>query len=1073
MRYRTAVILVLLLCGGLVVWQHGREWRVSTAVSADERVWERLEQPIALPLDKVRLAEALRRLGKQMEVPLEVPDKPGDPLDPEFDVTTWESLQQSVSFPSVTLPAYQILQLLQFQSELLGATVHDGRVQSMSTHSGFLIGAQLHTIPAALQKATGWNSKQFGSCIEIAVCPETWSTNGGSGSMQVKPGALMVMQEPEVHRQIKDLIEALADAERYPERTIPRPIGTSGQWPSAAVRAKLNQPLHLPAKLSLNEFVKLLNEFGIPTLIDRRHLEDRGIGADEKVACAFENLPARLAIERFLRGTSLASYTRYRILVITLPEQCDSALETFVYPVADLQPLSRAHSNELIDVIGYLAESNHQLDSVGSMTQCGHSLIITHTRKTHNAITDLLTQLRATLKNGGSDATEDDPFVPTEAERRLEQRISLHLHERPLLEVVREQLTATGLKLVVDELAAEEVGLDVTDGDEAHDANGDIQEPEDPFERPVEPDKTSDNDAAIDDPVVLEAEPLLVTVDVDREPLWSAFKRMLTPHELSIVPLHGSTVELTMLERAQTDHRTTRVYHCAALLGPAVSEDRQLEWTSLVENTVAPGSWVSRGGHAFCQSLDDLLVVSQTESAHRMIRDLLDDLMLVPDAPDGITLVGQSQNAFEAYCDFKDNFGAGEPYVVRVYALPRASQHIGHLVRRIITQVSPNTWDEVADHDGTIVPFEVEGRWCLVVHQTPSVHRELRLFLGAPLDSQALVPSESHRDGDWQRLSIAADERNPSATLLMSSCTRELELLRNLLPHENVNAPLDSLTQRFDLAIEFQEYLMHRMSLAEPSVSRPIYMGDSHLALLADDDSKDRAVQNAIGEVMQSLSSLVRGLEVEPDGDKSPAIDRLVTMLFDDPQLTRRQEAAFLLRILVRGNQPLSDRSMVQLVTHETQAQDPLLRETLSQMAWSVRYSSDNILPVILDAIPTMNDRLRLQVIEQLGYRGPAIVPHLCHLFDQELDGESTAVVVQSLFRAARNDEQSIRHVLESAVDWEPKLQREAASNMVAIDRSTKRLRAVLRELSQRHDSNFQAKWGPLHEMLIEYLGDE
>lgn len=124
MRRRLIMIFVVCVCCGLLAWRQGSVVDDFAPDPADEAIWKKLQQPIRLPLDQVTLEEALKRLGKQIQVPIEIPEKPSDRLDPEFDLAIWEATQKKVSFPDVELPAHQLLQL---QTQRRGAAVHDGR----------------------------------------------------------------------------------------------------------------------------------------------------------------------------------------------------------------------------------------------------------------------------------------------------------------------------------------------------------------------------------------------------------------------------------------------------------------------------------------------------------------------------------------------------------------------------------------------------------------------------------------------------------------------------------------------------------------------------------------------------------------------------------------------------------------------------------------------------------------------------------------------------------------------------------------------------------------------------------
>ncbi len=163
-------------------------------------------------------------------------------------------------------------------------------------------------------------------------------------------------------------------------------------------------------QLSLAGFAELLRkQFSINAMLDRRALDDVGVGADSPLsACDVSNVVLEDAIELVLGQLDLTIMVRDEVLVITTPEEAENNLETHVYPVADLLCVGRsAHDigrgrhddyDTLLETITSIIAPDtwDQVGGAGSIEAfpASRALVISATRPVHRQIGPLLETLR-------------------------------------------------------------------------------------------------------------------------------------------------------------------------------------------------------------------------------------------------------------------------------------------------------------------------------------------------------------------------------------------------------------------------------------------------------------------------------------------------------------------------------------------------------------------------------------------------------------------------------------------------------------------------------------------------------
>jgi hypothetical protein len=277
---------------------------------------------------------------------------------------------------------------------------------------------------------------EFDSLIDVitgSVRPTSWPGSGpGPISTFAARGvnAIVVAQTQDVHEEIDLLLwqlRAARNASTKDRERADRPKAKSleGRTPShanvteptllrtlraeAAIRQSLAKPVQLRyAAMPLESVVDDLQvKVGIPIRLDRKALDDIGVGLDAPVTFGASNISAKAAIALILRQLHLTAITRYEVLLVTTPVEAATMLETRVYEVSDLlsyykeSDYRQPNVDSLIDLItsNILDSSWDRVGGPGSI--CPYqapglkAIVVSQTDRVHKDIEVLLSQLRA------------------------------------------------------------------------------------------------------------------------------------------------------------------------------------------------------------------------------------------------------------------------------------------------------------------------------------------------------------------------------------------------------------------------------------------------------------------------------------------------------------------------------------------------------------------------------------------------------------------------------------------------------------------------------------------------------
>jgi len=254
------------------------------------------------------------------------------------------------------------------------------------------------------------------------VQPATWDCAGGPGGIKVAQfdnlQAVVVSQTAEVHEELSVLLRTLRAVGQQAA------FGTGGQQPvpcictpeEAAAKQAIEKALQRRVSLQydaapLDGIVGQVADIaGIPVQLDRKALEDLGIGTDTHVSFRASNVTLRSALNLLLRDLDLTYVIGDEVLLITTPEVAERCLTTTIYPVADLV-VCRDSEGELTDDYDTLIEAITNAVAPARWCIAGGQgdikpfplgkakvLVVSQTEEVHRQIADLLAKIRAVAR---------------------------------------------------------------------------------------------------------------------------------------------------------------------------------------------------------------------------------------------------------------------------------------------------------------------------------------------------------------------------------------------------------------------------------------------------------------------------------------------------------------------------------------------------------------------------------------------------------------------------------------------------------------------------------------------------
>lgn len=365
------------------------------------------------------------------------------------------------------------------------------------------------------------------------------------------------------------------------------PEETGDACPVARIRAALDRPICVEfVETPLEDVVAGLDKYQIPVLLDRRALDDMGIGADVPITRSVKGVRVATLLDLVLTDLDLTWVIHDEVLLITTQEQAACMQETRVLEVADLvggdKDIARlaALIQTVIDPATW--------DAVGGPASIGfvetadiRALVIAQTPRIHDKITALLADLRSHLREFPAETCAAQVSAGASLQEALARKTSVEFVETPLADAIAELEQRLRFEVEIDHRSLNDMGI------------------------------------GCDTPVTRRLSGISIESALD-----------LLLRDLDLTFTTKDNILLILTKEAEACDLRVKVYPVGDLTKDAPHGVDHLATT--VKKTVAPTSWDEVGGPAAIVPCENagmkVLVVSQTWNVHRKIERLLADL---------------------------------------------------------------------------------------------------------------------------------------------------------------------------------------------------------------------------------------------------------------------------------------------------------------------------------------------------------------------------------------------------------------------------------------------------------------
>ena len=604
-------VAVLLGAAGLCPAQAPR------MTAAQKRVVKALGSPTRLVCREVPLERVVDYLGRLHRIDVEIDRKALQQAGVAADVPVTERLEGISLGSALRL----VLRDLELDYVLRGGTIvvtseeaATERVFAAAYPVGDLVGARAAT--GAMKLGT----KDLVAAIRECIAPGTWRGSGygdGEGTIRaVPPGQaqfLLVRQTAPVQRRVADFLEHV----RYTVRS------KRGRPTEAARRASarlageehLRRVLRQPTEMQYIEapldgvIIDLRHRYQIPIRIDRRSLDDVGIGDDTPLTKIVSGISLGAALRQLLRQLDLVYVIHNEVVLITTPEDCESRLlMTRLHPVDEPRErrgpagVYRVDDGWLLDTITSTVRPDTWEDVGGPggirVVRKGavRSLVVTQEASVHEEIDALLTQLRRAAAVGAAGVLPDGTVSqPGAAEKRIRKALAeptdFAFKETPLQDVVDELADRHAIAIQLDKKALDDVGT------------------------------------GTDTPV---------TSSLKDVPLQPALRLMLRELDLTF-EIRDEVLLITTPEEVEK-RLSVKVYPVSDLMPAGRARRDALDaLVDVITSTVRPDAWDEVGGPGSVTGLslgsEKVLVFAQTAEVHAGVAGLFRQLRAIVESP--------------------------------------------------------------------------------------------------------------------------------------------------------------------------------------------------------------------------------------------------------------------------------------------------------------------------------------------------------------------------------------------------------------------------------------------------------
>ncbi len=557
---------------------------------------DKFAQTVTVDWDDVPLETVLRELSEQSGVAIRLDAAKLE----EADI----SPAQPVSLRAAGIRFRSVLRLLLDGVEAAYVWQDDGlTITSLEEALAQRVG-RIYATADVTRDQQSLDEEKLAEVIREIVVPDSWEDAGGSGNVEVRPGALFIQQTWSVHEQIDDLLAAL----RSQVGAGQAPGGHSSPATEAILRAldtRVTLDINRPPATVLRE---LAAQHGINVVVRWSKLAQydvdeaalRSRAREETAPIVLTDVSLRLVLDLLLEPLGVRWAVRDEVLLVTTQDEGETSLSLRIYDVPSeirqrrfwrptppllTRPFSRGYLTndveEFADDLTYLIQPSSWQDAGGPGVLCpvAQHLLVSQTQRVHDELAACLDQFRRARDPRAIDY--DERATSPQAARLwqlLDQPVSVDLGEHQL-----------NLRQALDHLS-QRYGL----------ANILIEEK-----------------CVLDADIV--ADVVYPDLRVTNISLAAVLDLVADAAGLGWV-VRDNVVVVTSKERTDT-MLVNLAYRCPALSEPVDDESIM----DVVNNTLAPNSWQEAGGPGCDECLfGDVLSVSQTWFIHRQLRRFLE-----------------------------------------------------------------------------------------------------------------------------------------------------------------------------------------------------------------------------------------------------------------------------------------------------------------------------------------------------------------------------------------------------------------------------------------------------------------
>jgi hypothetical protein len=366
-----------------IFWQHVRDDQL-------------LDQPVGLTVTDRPLTEVLRKLADQCRVPILV--HPED-LVGQQAVTIDVSRVRLRSLLSLLLEPHQLDFVLDERQIIVGSAAR------LDARSPPWI-ARTYLLPGAPATFRGMDLEDWWELIDgvVVPAPAHLFVPGDPGPEHAfGPSALVVVDQPHVHRQVMHL---LAGLESHRDSAVPMAaIKLTGRAPSC-LEQRLHHVLQQPCQVELFRadlpvaLDYLSREYDVPIVISPQLQRAPALTRPAAVTITAQHGPLAAVLDTILRPLDW-TFRVDRDVIEIIPVSSDDHFEHWLVPVDDLvRDTTDANLDKLANLLQYFTISLRGDGRVSSSTIWplgDRTLWIKATPEIHNRIQRLLSDLRACL----------------------------------------------------------------------------------------------------------------------------------------------------------------------------------------------------------------------------------------------------------------------------------------------------------------------------------------------------------------------------------------------------------------------------------------------------------------------------------------------------------------------------------------------------------------------------------------------------------------------------------------------------------------------------------------------------